>query len=160
VTPAIAVAPLLVAITLAATGCSRAVVMSTPFSPVAPEAIMYQDDAGGLQDSTYMAVTDALNWEHLWQRVTSTNPNPPQIPSVDFDREMLLIAAAGRMKAGDRIHVDSVGVQKDVFHAFVTITTACTQLDIDVFPLEIVRVPKTNKRVQFQVNRARPENCP
>jgi hypothetical protein len=36
VTPAIAVAPLLVAITLAATGCSRAVVMSTPFSPVAP----------------------------------------------------------------------------------------------------------------------------
>jgi hypothetical protein len=150
----------LAALALAGGGCSRAVVMSTPFSPVAPEAIVYQDDAGGLQDSTYIAVTDETAWEHLWQRVTSTNPNPPHLPSVDFNREMLLIAAAGRMKAGDRIHVDSVGVQKDVFHAFVTITTACTQLDIDVFPLEIVRVPKTSHRVQFQVNRARPENCP
>jgi hypothetical protein len=151
---------LLVAAGLAGTACSHAVVMTTPFRPVAPEAVVYQDDAGGLQDSTFAAVTDALDWEHQWERVTSTNPSPPQRPSVDFDREMLLIAAAGRMKAGDRIHVDSVGVQKEVFRAFVTITTACTQLNIDVFPLEIVRVPKTSKRVQFQVARARPENCP
>jgi hypothetical protein len=146
---------LLTAAGLAGSACSRSVVMSTPFRPVAPEAIVYQDDAGGLQDSTYVAVTDALDWGNQWERVTSTNPNPPQLPNVDFDKEMLLIAAAGRMKAGDRIHVDSVGMKQDVFRAFVTITTACTQLDVDVFPLEIVRVPKTSKRVQFQVARTR-----
>jgi len=149
------IAVLLTAAGLTGSACSRAIVVSTPFRPMAPEAIVYQDDAGGLQDSSYVAVTDALDWQRQWERVTATNPNPPSLPSVDFDKEMLLIAAAGRMKAGDRIHVDSVGIQKDIFRAFVTITTACTQLDIDVFPLEIVRVPKTGSRVQFQVARTR-----
>lgn len=140
-------------------GCGRTAGVA-PLIPVSLEAIVYQDDAGGLRDSTYRVVTEPAEWPALWRQVTSENPTKPGLPEINFDREMLLIVAAGAMKAGDRIHVDSVGVKGDFLYAYVTVTQACAELDLEVYPLEIVRITRTNKPVYFQTNRTRTTNCP
>jgi hypothetical protein len=123
-------------------------------------ALLYKDDAGGVQDTMHLAVTDELSWQAIWERVTSAQPNPPGRPPVDFDQEMVLVVAAGQMRSGDQIHVDSVGVRSDVLLAYVSVTEACEQFDIAVYPVEVVRVSRSDKQVQFVERRRRPENCP
>jgi len=120
--------------------------------------VVYQDDAGGVKDSTMWAVSDSSELASQWRRVTMANPSPPPAPRVNFQREMLLFVAAGPKKAGDRIHVDSVRVQNDVLSAFVTITEACPRLPVDVFPLEVVRVARA-RRADFRVTLAE-GRCP
>lgn len=149
-----------IALTAAVAGCSsKAVVIASPFSPVPPTAVIYRDDSGGLRDSAQYVVRDEAAWVELWTQITETQLNPPERPAVDFETHMLLVLAAGRMRAGDQIHVDSVGVRNNVYIAFASIVDACEALDIEVYPLEIARVESTDRQVQFQMSRRRATGC-
>lgn len=140
-------------------GCSRTMVIASSFEPVPPTAVIYRDDSGGLRDSAQYVVREEQAWTELWAQITETQLNPPERPQVDFTTSMLLALAAGQMRAGDQIHVDSVGVRNDVYYAFVSVVQACEALDVEVFPLEIVRVARSDHQVQFQVARRRASGC-
>ena len=150
-----------VALTVAVAGCSssRPIVIVSPFSPVPPTAVIYRDDSGGLRDSAQYVIRDEAAWVEMWTQITETQLNPPERPAVDFATNMVLALAAGRMRAGDQIHVDSVGVRNDVYVAFASVVEACEALDVEVYPLEIVRVARSDHQVQFQVSRRRTTGC-
>jgi hypothetical protein len=133
-----------------AVGCSRTTVIASPFSPVTSTSLVYRDDGGGIQDSLRVVIQDEALWQEMWQRATSAQMSPPPRPAVDFEREMLLLVAAGRKRPGDQIQVDSVGVRNDIFYVFVGTTQGCGQIEADVYPLEIVRVNETERQVVFQ----------
>ena len=94
-----------------------------------------------------------------WAQATSTQPAPPPLPTVDFEREMVLVVGAGRMTPGDQIHVDSAGVRRDFFVAVVRTIVQCRPFPADAYPLEIVRVARSDKTATFVERRERAANC-
>src|SRR5256885_16983641 len=81
------------------------------------------------------------------------------LPAMDFDRQMAVLVAAGRMSPGDQIHVDSAGVQGDYFVVWVRTIVQCRRFSGDVYPLEIVRVGQSDKPPHFIERRERGASC-
>lgn len=160
---------LLAAALAALCACGRGGPPPAPsLTPVAERATLYYDNAGGVQDSLRMVVRDQDGLRRIWERATSAQPAPPPFPQVDFDRDMLLVVAAGRMSPDDEIRVDSVAVRRDpaaprdrreVLTAVVRTTEGCRRLNADAYPLEIVRVRRFDGPVEWTERRGRADGC-
>jgi len=72
---------------------------------------------------------------------------------------MVLVVAAGKMKTGDEIHVDSVGTLEGRVRAAVTTRAQCGPIPTSAYPFEIVRVPFSNQPVVFLEHRAKGDDC-
>ena len=153
-------------------GCGRGHAPQTPtpgpsLAPIAPMARLYYDNGGGIQDSTRVVVRDAAAFAKVWQRATSQQTEPPPVPTVDFDRQMVLVTGSGRMTPEDQITVDSVGVRKetaegktrDVLMAYVRTTEGCHRFRAAAYPLEIVQVRRFDGPVRFAETRVKPTTC-
>lgn len=142
--------------------------MPAPLGPVPVEARVFYDNGGGIRDSGQVVIRDVATLQDVWQRATSTQSSPPPMPSVDFGRQMLLLVSAGRMSPDDEIHVDSVGVrrevaaaggQHDVLAVQYTITQGCRRFNRDAYPVEIVSVRRYDGEVRFIGRRERATGC-
>ncbi len=129
---------------------------------------IYYDNGGGIQDSLRLAIRDARTFSSLWQRATAGQATPPPAPTIDFGREMVLVAAAGRMTPDDQIQVDSVAVRKertpdgklqDVLTAWVRVTQGCHRFRADAYPVELVRVREFSGPVHFVDQRVQATGC-
>lgn len=136
-------------------------------APISPLARLYYDNGGGIQDSVRMVVRDASTLAGVWQRATSGQSAPASLPNVDFSKEMVIVAGAGRMTPDDQIRVDSVGVRKesadgrvrDVLTAWVSTIESCRKFRADAYPVEIVRVRRFDGTVRFAEQRVKPTGC-
>ncbi len=150
-------------------GKPAAVAAPTPaLAPIERMARLYYDNGGGIQDSVRMVVRDAPAFAKLWQRATSQQDQPPPVPTVDFDHQMVLVAGAGRMTPEDQIQVDSVGVRKesgadgkvrDVLTAYIRTIVGCHRFNAAAYPLEIVQIRRFDGPVRFAEMRITPTNC-
>ncbi len=149
---------LLAGITLVGCGRKAAPAAPAPIQALAPMARLYYDNGGGIQDSLRQVVRTADALASVWQRATAGQATPPPVPTVDFGREMVLVAAAGRMTPDDQIQVDSVAVRKertpdgklqDVLTAWVRVTVGCRHFRADAYPVELVRVRQFSGPVHF-----------
>jgi hypothetical protein len=133
--------------------------MPAPLPPVlSTDRVFYSDDTG-LRDSVRMVIRDQGTWARVWQQTMQNQPTPPPIPPIDFDREMILVAAAGKMNPGDAIRIDSVGVQGSIVIVVVSIITECDPFSGEAYPMEIVRVTKDDRPVTFRDRRTRAAHC-
>jgi hypothetical protein len=146
-----------VAVSACARGAAPAVVPS--LAPVTASTRLYSDDGPAFTDSVRMAVRDMATWQRVWAQATSTQGSPPPLPQVDFTREMVLVAAAGQMHPGDQIRVDSAGVRAGVFVALVRTITACRQFPAPAYPLDIVRVARSDLEVTWTERHERAPDC-
>jgi hypothetical protein len=128
-------------------------------APVLSGARLYYDDAAAFPDSTLEVVRDFATWRGVWDRATSMQPSPPARPTIDFSTEMVILAAAGKMRPGDQIRVDSAGVRNDVFKVFVRTIVACQRLGADAYPFEIVSVPRATEPVDWVQTREEAASC-
>jgi hypothetical protein len=156
---------------LALGGCGRgggAPPAPRPLGAVPIEARVLYDNGGGIRDSMQVAIRDAATLRDIWQRATSTQSSPPPVPDVDFERQMLLLVASGRMRPEDEIHVDSLGTRREITAAGreqevlavqYTITEGCGRFPRDAYPLEIVRVRRYDGEIRFIGKRERASNC-
>jgi hypothetical protein len=130
---------------------------------------LYYDNAGGIQDSLRVVVRDAAQLRSFWERATSRQVAPPPLPEVDFQREMVLVVAAGRRSVEDRIRVDSVGVRREpaapgrAATAEVTVVVrlfeGCRRFVTEAYPLELVRVQRFNGPVTWIERRVPAIDC-
>jgi len=139
--------------------CHRGTPGIEVLTPVLSTARVYYDDGPAFRDSVRMVVRDGAAWRTVWAQATSTQPAPPPLPAVDFDREMVLVVGAGKLTPGDQIHVDSAGVRQDFFVAVVRTIVQCRPFPADAYPLEIVRVRRSDKQATFVERRERAANC-
>jgi hypothetical protein len=139
------------------------------WSPVPESSRVYYDNSGGIQDSLRTVVRDAATLATVWRQATSRQSAPPAQPAVDFDREMLLLVAAGRKTPEDQIRVDSVAVRRErdasgrteeFLAVAVRTVVGCRRFRADAYPLEIVRVRRYAGDVRFVERRAPAEGCP
>ena len=145
---------------LTAVACGKSVPMVAPLSPVLSSQRVFYDDQTGFPDSVRLVVKDASVWESVWGQATYNQASPPPLPPVDFTRDMIIVVGAGRMSPGDQIRVDSIGTRTDDYYVVVVkITEECQPFPADVYPLEIVRVPRDERPVVFEVRRVRAPGC-
>ncbi len=128
-------------------------------APVADWARLYQTDRLGIADSLRVVIQDRFTWSEAWADATSGDPSPPPLPAIDFGRDMILLVAAGRMDPGDRIQVDSVGVRDEDLMVVVRTIQDCREFTRDVYPLEIVLVGKSDRRVRWVERREMALHC-
>ncbi len=151
-------------------GCGRKAppAAPAPIQALTPMARLYYDNSGGIQDSLRDVVRTADALAAVWQRATAGQATPPPVPTVDFAREMVLVAAAGRMTPDDQIQVDSVAVRKertpdgklqDVLTAWVRVTQGCHRFRADAYPVELVRVRQFSGPVHFVDQRVQATGC-
>lgn len=139
-----------------------------PAAPIAPTALLYYDNGGGIQDSVREVIRDAAGFQEIWTRATSPQPSPPALPDVDFRETMVLVVASGRMTPEDMIRVDSVGVHQEVtpsgnrqrvMQAIVRTIRGCGGFASEAYPLAIVRVERFDGPVRFTERTERAEGC-
>lgn len=150
-------------------GCGRgAPAIPAPLGPVPAAARIYYDNGGGIQDSVRLVIRDQESLRKFWSQVTSRQADPPPVPTVDWSREMLLVAAAGRMTPEARIRVDSIGIRRemsargrmeDVLATVVRVTEGCRRFTTAGFPVEIVRVRRFDGPISWVHRRETTGNC-
>lgn len=139
-----------------------------PATPYAAPARVYYDNGGGIQDSLRLVIKDAASFEELWRRATSNLSSPPAPPVIDFTRDMVVVASAGRMAPDDQIEIDSVAVTRgldaagrmtEMLNVMVMTTTGCRRFNADAYPLEIARLRRFDGPVTFVDRRRQAEGC-
>ncbi len=138
-------------------------------APLAPTAVLFYDNSGGIRDSVRMVVRDQERFRQIWRQATSTQSAPPAAPAIDFGRAMLLVVAAGRMTPEDAVHIDSVSVREEtdgdggrseVLQAVVRTVRGCGGFSADAYPLAIVQVARYEGPVRFVERREAAAGCP
>ena len=128
-------------------------------APVEAAAVIFQTDRLVIGDSTRMAVRDAEGWSEVWSRATAAEPSAQLTRPIDFAREMVLVAAAGRLDTGAQIRFDSVGVRGDRYMASVVTVEDCGGFTSDVYPVVMVRVARSELPVRWIERRERTARC-
>lgn len=127
-------------------------------SPLTDRARLYYSDSGGIADSARIVVRDVEEWRRVWDQATARQDDPPPLPAVDFEQNMVVLVAAGRSTPGDRIRVDSAGVVQQpttgggterVLRIVVRTVRTCGDFQGESFPVEIVRVRRYEGSVSF-----------
>jgi hypothetical protein len=149
----------IVLVAMAACGRGRPPAGGPPPATVMPPPVpLYYDNGGGVRDSVREIVRDRARFEQIWQQATSTQASPPQLPAVDFNREMVILVASGAMTPEDQIHVDSLLVRPELtpenrrvetLSVVVRTVIGCRRFRTEAFPVEIVRARRFDGPVKF-----------
>jgi hypothetical protein len=127
--------------------------------PFDDAARIYYDNGIAFADSARLIVKDTLTWRSTWRQATKSQPSPPMMPVIDFSKNVVLVVAAGRMKPGDAIRVDSIGTRGTLTVIVVRTTVACQPFPSDAFPFEIVSIPRLEGQIRFTEHRLRSPEC-
>lgn len=108
----------------------------------------------GLIDSARLVVRDSSAWRQLWRQINRPFIPQPVLPSVDFHREMVVVAALGSRSSGgfdvviDSAAEDSVGIEVDVRRsspaAGCPVAAAITQ------PVDLAKLPASGRTLRFR----------
>ncbi len=110
--------------------------------------------SSGLSDSLRLVIRDAATWRNTWEQMHRNHSPQPPLPEVDFEREMLIVAALGtRPSGGYGILLESAHehpshlvatIRKTSPGAGCVVTAALTQ------PVDIARLARREKPVHFR----------
>jgi hypothetical protein len=127
--------------------------------PLEPGAQVYYDDETGFTDSLRLTIRDEETFRGVWEQATQRQATAPALPQINFQNQMVLLVSAGRMRAGDQIHVDSIGRREGRLVAVVRTTVECQEFPTVAHPVEIVRVKRSESQVIFLERRAKSGDC-
>lgn len=137
--------------------CGRGPKIIDTVAPIT--ARLYYDDAPAFPDSTRRIIQDPAVWQDVWSQATSAQPAPPQRPAVDFERQLVVLVAAGRMRTGDVLRVDSAGIRDGFLRVFVRTIRECQDFPAAAYPFEIVRIPAADAPVDWVESRETAAHC-
>ena len=109
--------------------------------------------SSGLRDSLRTVVREREAFAELWARMHAPFGEKPAVPEIDFEREMIVVAALGtRSSGGYGIYLDSAEVDRDTLVVHVRrvqpgptcgVTAALTE------PVDLARAPRDARPVRF-----------
>ena len=162
-----------VAVAAIAAGCRQP-------APVAPEATARGEFAqpvavtrlrgepyplthySGLTTAQRLVVRDEAAWRDAWAAIWRDATPAPPLPSIDFAREMVVVAALGeRNSGGYGILIDSAAASGGGLRVFVRTTSPgprCFVTGALTQPVDAARLPRVDGPVEF-VERAEVTDC-
>jgi protease stability complex PrcB-like protein len=108
----------------------------------------------GVGDPMRAVIRDSTAWRELWERINRPFVPQPALPTVDFAREMIVVAALGsRPSAGFDVVIegarqDSTGIQVSVRVA--TPASGCPVAAAMTQPIDLARLPASDLPVRFR----------
>jgi PrcB C-terminal len=132
----------------------------TPMGPKRPGPRTSFTPGGGIWDQLRVVVRDRDAWLDVWKRIHRPDPNrgpypePPPLPEIDFSREIVVVAAMGRRPSSAyAIIIDGAYERNDRLEVVVRSVEnrkGCPAYTIMTAPVDIVRLPKTERPVVFR----------
>ena len=126
---------------------------------VEPSAILLSDNSRAFADSARRVIRDTVEWKQIWTQATRLQPTPPARPVIDFSKEVVILAAAGQLRPGDAIHVDSMGYSRKLAVIVIRTTTGCQNIPATVYPFELAKVPRFDGDPAFREQKAKAPDC-
>lgn len=112
--------------------------------------------------ATTLVIRDQASWQTLWVEMTQNMLPAPPLPTVDFSKDMVLVAAAGVGGWGRSIEIAGAGESPsgEVVVA-VTITSpgkGCVVPQVITSPVDIATIPRSDANVVFKTT-IKEHNC-
>jgi protease stability complex PrcB-like protein len=108
----------------------------------------------GLNDSVRAVVRDSAAWHELWRTINRPFYPPPPLPRVDFEHDMVVIAALGaRPTAGYDIVIEGARLDSaEVEIALRTLSPApgCPVSAAMTQPVDLATIPASPRAVRFR----------
>jgi hypothetical protein len=123
----------------------------------------------GIWDQLRLVVRDRDLWVEVWKRIYSIDPdhlNPnggqlPPLPEIDFSREMVIVVGMGRRPSSAYgIFIDSAYERNyglEVVVRSVENRKGCGAMTVMTAPVDIVRLPRTDRPVLFRETEVVPD---
>lgn len=150
-----------VALAFAACGGPPPTQAPIPRAVQVPVPLFAAEDAGIHEDTTEV-IKDIDTYRRRWSEATSI-----QIEPVDFSRHMVLLAAAGAMRRGDRVLIDSLFVreepdeERELVETMIVqyrIIVGCRRFPTETWPVHIVRAVRFDGRIRWDPKQV--TDCP
>jgi hypothetical protein len=107
----------------------------------------------GPPEPIQLVLRTAAEWDSVWQMVNRSRvyPPAPPAPAVDFAHEMVLLSGLGRQPtSGWNIRIDTVVIRRDTMRVIIhSVAPQCVAGMMITYPWDAVRVPRTDRVVQF-----------
>jgi hypothetical protein len=107
----------------------------------------------GIHTAERMVVRDQVAWEKLWHRHQPESNKRVAPPSIDFARDMLLIAAMGRQRSGgyaiEFSRAELIDARLRVWVRSKQPSPGQVQIQALTAPFVIVVVPRSEAEVEF-----------
>ncbi len=157
-------AVILIALAFMCCGCgSSASAPSTPLAVVRLRADSYAFTfASGYTEPQRIIVRGQAQWQDVWATIWRGHTPVPQLPAIDFNREMVVIAAMGMRPTGgfniliDSASEDAAGVTVRV--RAMTPGPGCAVTLALTHPADVARLPRRDGAVRFD-EKAETVNC-
>lgn len=118
--------------------------------------------SSGLTAAQRTVIRDAATWASTWTAIWQNVSPQPELPAVDFTREMLVVAALGeRGSGGFSIVVDSARKTAGGVVVVVHVTSpgaGCMNTMAITSPVDVARMPRVDGTVEFR-ERATVNDC-
>ena len=108
----------------------------------------------GIDDAMRTVIRDSTAWRRLWQRINRPFIPQPMLPDIDFEREMVVVAALGaRPSAGYDVVIE--GATRDSTGIAVAVRVAspaagCPVAAVETQPVDLARIPASDRPVRFR----------
>ena len=159
--------PLLIAAALSTVACSQAAAPRESGAPIRLERLRSEPYSltyfSGLDEPQRTIVRDEVAWRAAWAAIWRRHSPEPPLPQVDFEREMLIVAALGsRPSTGYGIFVDSAFAEGEGL--LVQIRTVapgarCGTGGALTQPVDVARVTRIDGAVRFR-DQSQVHECP
>ena len=116
----------------------------------------------GLTESARIVVRDADHWREVWRAIWRDHSPGPPLPPVDFERELIVVAALGqRPTGGFSILLESAA--RAGSGAVVSVRTTapgprCGTTAALTEPVDIARLPRVEGEIRFE-EKTESHNC-
>ena len=116
----------------------------------------------GLHTAARMVIRDAAAWQQAWAELWRDHTPVPALPAIDFERDMVIVAALGdKATGGYSIFVDSVTDTANGLAVQVRTVSPGTNCAVTLAvtqPVDIARVSLRGGSVSY-VERAETQDC-
>jgi len=111
-------------------------------------ALIWANDQSGFESPVRAVVKDSATFDKLWTQAVSHGWGTSK-PVIDFRHEMVILVAMGEEAEFNAIGIDSVVSWPHTLAVYDHLYTAtvCSGAAEDVFPADMVKVPRDDDRV-------------
>lgn len=117
----------------------------------------------GVANELMTAIRNADHWRARWALASARFGSAPPEPEVDFEKDMLLMAAMGsRGSGGYSVDIERVVDRPHELVAHVRFTSPgerCGAIAVITSPADVVRLPRFDKKIRWEVKRVT-RDCP
>ena len=142
-----------IALAILASGCDGTVVITDPGDGAVPFQTVVQSQTSGIDAPREQIIESASEWSAVWSEIGRGGPPP----AVDFDRDMIALAAAGARPNGCyTIEIRSIDVRGGLLRIDVDLNEPgdnCVCPQGIVHPVHAVRLRRISRASDFDLRR-------